>query len=409
MAAPKATEAGGIEIAGGDPFRTKTVVLFVTGGVLAFFAFLLLFTFSDELQGAEDGEAHAMSVSATGYRAAAELIERMDGDVAMSRNASREPSERLYILTPRVFTNPELLAERARHYSEIGYVMIVLPKYYTRAMQEDGPDLDANPAWAERTGTIGIPALEQLLSGLGTFSIAEAVPVGTDSGSWYDGFRTISGGKLEAFLTDGDGRFAGAWMGEEDIAIVPDGNMMNNLALAKLENAERLLEIIDTATFESNRKVTFDLTLNGFESGESALKRAFTPPLLGVTLAALLTAIFAGLAAAVRFGPALREARAVEYGKQALLDNSADMIKLTRREEASAASYIDVIRRAAARDAGLVQTAAPDVLDKQLDRFGGEDAPKFTGLTFALYSATTRSEILGAAQALHQWKKDIFA
>ncbi len=395
--------------AGGNPFRTKTVVLFVTLGVLAFFAFLLLLTFSDELQNAEDSEAHAMSVSATGYRAAAELIERMDGDVAMERNAKGETSERLYILTPRIFTDPELLAERARHYAETGYVMIVLPRYYTRPLGGDRGGPSENPAWAERTGDVRTAALQSLLSGLGDYRIAPAEPVLPDSDNWFDGFRTISGSGLEAFLTDSDGRFAGAWIVDETIAIVPDGNMMNNLALSKLENAERLLAIIDSATSDADRRVTFDLTLNGFEIGESALKRAFTPPLLGVTIAALLTAILAGLTAAVRFGPALREARAVQYGKQALLDNSADMVRLTRREEASAASYIDVIRRSAARSAGLVVTAAPEVLDRQLDRFGGEETPRFTALASALYGASTRSEILTAAQALHHWKKVIFA
>ncbi|MBV7256443.1 hypothetical protein KCG44_06545 [Pacificimonas sp. WHA3] len=384
-----------------NPFRTRTVLIMVTLGTFAFLAFLVLYAFSDELQSGEDGDAHALSVSGTGYRAMVEIIERTRGDVRMERRPAGDDAPHLHIFTPRAFTDAELLAERARRYAQSGTVLIILPKWHTRSMQD-------RPQWAESLGRINPAALSAMLADFGDFTIENARDAKGETSGTYNGFRTISGDGLEPFLQDSTEALVGAWLPNENIAIVADADLFNNLAMADLARAEMMLDAIDAALPDANSEVVFDLTLNGFEIGESALKRVLRPPLLGVTLSALLAAILAGVAAAVRFGPMRLAERSVAFGKQALLDNSADMIRLTRREEASATQYIDVIRRQAARRVGLPATAHRQDIDRQLDCLGDGNS-RFTALTGALYAARTRPEIVSAAKALHRWKEESFS
>ena len=78
--------------------------------------------------------------------------------------------------------------------------------------------------------------------------------------------------------------------------------------------------------------ILIDAARHGFERSENLLKMMFSVPYIGVTIVALAAALLLGWAAAIRFGPPMREERAIALGKQALADNSAGLVAMARRE-----------------------------------------------------------------------------
>jgi hypothetical protein len=137
------------------------------------------------------------------------------------------------------------------------------------------------------------------------------------------------------------------------------------------------------------------------------LKLAFEPPFLPLTLALLLAAILAGLHGAFRFGPETEPGRAIAFGKAALVENSASLFRIARREHRAAPAYADLIRERAARETGADSALHGPELDSYLDRLSAPDGPRFSTLAAQASEARTRSDLLETARALTQWKKDL--
>ncbi len=76
----------------------------------------------------------------------------------------------------------------------------------------------------------------------------------------------------------------------------------------------------------------FDVTLNGYKLERNPLRLMFDPPFLAVTLCFAAALALAGLQTAFRFGPVRRPSRVFALGKEALTDNSAQLIRLAGRE-----------------------------------------------------------------------------
>ena len=126
-----------------------------------------------------------------------------------------------------------------------------------------------------------------------------------------------------------------------------------------------------------------------------------------MTLALLFAALLAGLHGAFRFGQARREERAIAFGKAALVENSAGLIRLARRETRLGGAYAEVVRQDAARIAAAPPALQGEALDAYLDRLDRGDGPPFSALAARLAAARDRHELVAAARALFSWKKDI--
>jgi hypothetical protein len=136
------------------------------------------------------------------------------------------------------------------------------------------------------------------------------------------------------------------------------------------------------------------------------LRTALQPPFLAMTLALLFAAILAGLHGAFRFGPAQEEERAIAFGKAALVENSAGLIRLARREVHMSTAYAEFIQQETARAVGAPPELQGDALDDYLDRLT-RSGPTFSELATALVQTRDRQSMAAAARALFQWKKDI--
>lgn len=155
-----------------------------------------------------------------------------------------------------------------------------------------------------------------------------------------------------------------------------------------------------------DRETSFDLTLMGFGANPSLIKLAFEPPFLPLTLCLLFAALLAGLHAARRFGPTAREGRKVAFGKRAIAENAAAMLRLARRRHRTGGRYATLTREAVATASGAPPGLTGDALDRYLDRLTREGDP-FTSLAARAEAAPDPRRLLIAARALHHWRRTV--
>jgi len=148
----------------------------------------------------------------------------------------------------------------------------------------------------------------------------------------------------------------------------------------------------------------FDVTANGLGHSQSPLKLAFDVPFLGVTLTIFAAMLLASWQALVRFGPIRRPQRAIAFGKAALVDNSAALIRKAGRESRLGARYVQAVRERAARLFRLPPTLDAESLDARLEALNSRRSFAYAASTAT--QARSRDELLGAAKSLHQWLEE---
>jgi hypothetical protein len=223
--------------------------------------------------------------------------------------------------------------------------------------------------------------------------------------------RTIGSNDLSSIVTAPNGQSVVARvLRQPQLYILSDADLIANHGVATAERAQSAVALI--GQIAPGQPVIFDVTLNGYGSSRSLLRLAFTPPFLGLTLCLMMAGLLALLAGFVRFGPPLRDLRAVAFGKAALVANSARLIVQAQRVQHFAATYADHVRHSVARRMHAPANLSGSDLDAWLDRLGrgrtgGDRAKSFSGLAAALTTASSGSEAVARARALGQWRKDI--
>jgi hypothetical protein len=197
-----------------------------------------------------------------------------------------------------------------------------------------------------------------------------------------------------------------AQIGDGPLYVLADPDLMNNHGLKDRATALAAVQILGRLNSTDSQSIIFDLTLNGFGKSPSVLKLPFEPPFLALSLALFIAVLLAGLHGAFRFGPEAREERAIAFGKLALVDNSAGLIQLAHREHRTGGAYVDLVRDSAAQASGAPPSLRGEALDDYLDRLSEQDGVSFTSLAESLRQASDRFQLLSAARALFQWKKD---
>ncbi|HEV2079162.1 MAG TPA: hypothetical protein VGR19_04600 [Allosphingosinicella sp.] len=391
-------------------FDPRVVFGLVAAGSLAFLGFLVLTAYAGDFRSGRDGRAHALSVSAVGFKGLVDLIGYSGGETYLVRAAEDVEHEDLLVVTLDERTEgkalDELLELRGGRVT-----LVVLPKWLTQPHP-------LRKAWVTKADLAPPELLGDLASDL------LGVEVGQDDGGgrsvqgrgFLEGMampapsvtRTISGEGLETLLeAPGGGAVLGRMPERSSLYILADPDLLNNHGLKSIAVAQGALRLVDELNSPEAESVMFDLTLSGFQEQQSVLKLAFEPPFVALTAALLVAAILAGLHGAVRFGPAPEEERAIALGKAALVDNSAGLLRLARREHRVGGAYADLIRDEAARQSGAPAGAEGKALEAYLDRIGRADGPRFSELAAAARSAPDRNALMKAAAALFSWKKEI--
>jgi hypothetical protein len=198
-------------------------------------------------------------------------------------------------------------------------------------------------------------------------------------------------------------------LGDQPHYVLADPDLVNNHGLADAQTAQAALALLERLNATEADGVDFDLTVNGIggSSAPSLLRLAFEPPFMAMTLALVIAALLAGLHGAFRFGPVRREQRAIAFGKAALVENSAGLIRQAEREAALGGAYADVVRQEVARTTGAPPWLQEGELDLYLNKLGRADQASFSELAAELHLAGDRHRLMAAARALFAWKKEI--
>jgi hypothetical protein len=287
--------------------------------------------------------------------------------------------------------------------------LVILPKWAVV------PD-PKHPGWVKRTGEIPSFAVENILGASRRFKVTQ----GRRGGGMATGLgfmprfraplpdlvQTISGDDITPLITDGSKTIL-ARLGDGPHYLLADPDLLNNLAMKDRTSAAAAILLLSELNATDADSVRFDLTLNGFARQPSALKLAFEAPFLPLTLALVLAAFLAGLHGAFRFGPQAQDRRAIAFGKGALVENSASLLKLADREQSAGGAYADLIREAAAHDSGAHLALRDAELDAYLDRLSPPGRPRFTELAQQARLVEDSSGLVAAARALFLWKKDL--
>jgi hypothetical protein len=393
-------------------FSARTVLWMILAGVFSFSAFVVLSAYEPDLTGGMDGGAHALSRSAIGFAGVVRLLRAEGTPVSIARDTlPPQDAASLYVLTPPESVNPNDLKRLADH----GSVLIVLPKWSV------SPDSTVE-GWVRPTGLIDSAAIQKILApSVGAVTLTRRTdrravalwdsvfgrPGGPPASGPIDQLQTMDAPDLTPILTDGGGRSVLMSTRNGGVYVLSDPDLLNTHGLADLDTARAATAVI-ARTRQGAGPVVFDVTLNGFKRSHGLLKLAFEPPFLGATLCLAAAALLMALHAASRFGAPKPAPRALAFGKRALTDNAAALIRLARREPRMAGRYLDQTRAMVAKALGIQRLSADD-LDAFLDHAAERNGTKgrLSALAPAARAVKTRDELLRFAADLYAWRLEM--
>ena len=416
----------------GRLFSPKVVLGMIVAGVFAFSAFVVLSTYAPDLQSGDNGQAHALSKSAVGYGGMVRLLRGLDEPVVVSRRDLIREQPALIVFTPGGDVSRDAFVKAAHLSSR---TLVVLPKWH-------GEMDPKHPGWVGDLQAIAPARQAGLLKAVGLPKAATAIAKGAaaprrlvgapgglaegvsmDTGPIRD-LQSVSGPDLAPVLTDGQGRIVLARRMPTETYILADPDLLNTMGLKDIRTARAGVGILrllrDDATqgggmfrVDRGRTIAFDVTLNGFARSRSVLKLAFEAPFVGATLCLVAAALLMGLHAAARFRAVRRGERALALGKDALIDNSAGLIRMARREPALAPRYAELQRAAAIKALGglraggsrLEGQALTDFLDRQGQRFGAADSA--SRLDEDTRTVRSLGDLMKVAARWHQWRLEM--
>lgn len=429
--------AGSIR-AGENPFSRRGVLALVVFGSAVFVALLWMLGAGMSLGvgggSTNDGGGHAGGRGLNGYAAMADYLERRGMTVRRSTSEGTLDQPALLILTPPVEADPDELEDITTRRRMIGPTMVVIPKWMAMAAPAQSGGRKgwvrlAGPAQVNWPGFRDDLSLELKGDGKRWNAIGLHGPL-PDPGDIQSG----SGARLIPLVVSEDGRVLAGYIddggiypglerygmratesGEGNERIYPlvmvfEPDLINNYGFSDRESALLAERLVRAAAGPGDAAVNFDLTLNGHARSANLLTLAFTPPFLAATLCLLIAGLVAGWRAFLRFGPAVEGERAIAFGKQALVANTAGLIRRTRRLHLVAAPYAAAVRErlchALAVPRGLDVAAGEAAIDRAMTARGLEAAP-FSVVAGRLRGATRLQDILMNAMELHRLERTL--
>jgi hypothetical protein len=389
----------------------RLAIALVLISALTALGFLALSAYAPDLRSDRSGGATVISKSAIGFAGLRVLLENLHVGVNVGREPPASGQFSLVILTPGAGTDDKDIEKLAG----AGPRLIVLPKWTVSGDREhDGwvKKLDV-----ETPGTVGA-ILQTLAKGA---KLAQHKGVyRTGLKAEYDQFdadaqaravsidrvQTISGPNLEPDITDDEGKAVLVQVKGTQTYILSEPDILNNQGLHDIAVARLAYTIIQTLRRRDNA-VSFDVTLNGFRRSPDLLRTVFSPPFLGATLCALLAAAFLGFHAMSRFGSPRAPDRVFAFGKRALADNTAAIIRMMKREPAMAARYSQAVLSQIAAFFGISREKAADPSVVRALEQRGTLPYRFADLEAEARDARDAQGLMQVARKLYRWRRTI--
>jgi len=392
-------------------FRARTAITLVLVGVFAFSAFVTLLAYAPDLERDSHCRANVYSKCAIGFAALAALMKQENAPALVSRTKlPAHRTEGLLIVTPE--------PGRGSDIAGLGFggpVLVVLPKW------EVQPDA-AHMSWGLKAGLIDPDEMpkKDVLAEVNVArqkGVARPRLTGAPDTPFENALLTPGPiDQLQSFtakdwtpvLSDDQGHVVIAQMPSTQIYVLSEPDLLNTQALGDRDGFPVAVAIV-RALRAGEGPVIFDVTLNGYKLERSPLRLMFDPPFLAVTLCFVAALALAGLQSAFRFGPVRRAQRALALGKEALTDNSAQLIRLAGREAKMAPGYAELTRKAAARAVGAPKELAGQALTDFLDRMGRQRglADNLATLAHEAGRIDGRAALTALAGRLYRWRLEM--
>lgn len=384
------------------PFTTRTALILTGIGGLLLLALLVMAGFGQEIEARVTRTPGVSSKGATGFQALHDLLAGLPGTkVTLARDNDALATDHLVIATPDAQTKAADLTALVR-LRDARPLLIILPKWQT---ERDG----LSPTRERRIpDAMNLAPVGAMLRGLTQAAITRAGqgarrPVAP---GWplapVESPQTLAIGGVEPWITV---RGQGALLSKlpnQRVWILADPDLANNYGLRDSRNARAIVAAIKAMNDDQLDAVAFDLTLH-YRGGERNLvKLMLTPPFVAVTIALIAAALLAGWASAARFGPPRREARAIPFGKAALIETIAALTRRAGRAAAGGPRFAAMrAERLGARlhaPRGLGGDALADWLNTR--------RPGFAERYRAVARAGDEPALTSAAQALDDFTKE---
>jgi len=393
----------------GSAFNRGTMLIVTAVGVLAFVAMLVLGAYAPDLRSGKNGGAHALSNAATGFSGLVRLAEATGRHPRIIRSTNDLEDESLAVITPEDAGTDisEILSRRGPRVT-----LLILPKWWTERDQR-------RPAWVRIRNLLPPTVPQGVLAPAYEFKVSRVKEKGTPLRTVSSivnrdfGFvspevtQALAGKNVDSVIVDQKGRVVLGKVKDGNLYVLSDPDLLNNHGMADAKQAAAALALLDALNSTDADSILFDVTANGLGHSRSPLKLAFDPPFTAVTVIIFVALLLTGWQAVVRFGNARPPQRAIAFGKAALVENSASLIRKAGRETRLASRYVDTIRDRAATLLSLPSWLRGEELDVRLDAVPSQ--VKFSELAAAARSARHRDELLIAARRLNQWLEEVSA
>jgi hypothetical protein len=385
-----------------EPFNRRTLFWGIFASLLAAAGFFLLSTYAPDFRQPEGG-ATPLSKGGTGYAGLVEWLKLANGQAPRMERGEKDlesplASTFLLVVTIAPGSDPAAL-ERIVKLRSGKDTLFVLPKWQTFP-------LFGHEGWEEKFGRLPNSTVNEWLGRIAKAKLGEAkstVPqidiggrmVGApDELQWVpDDHPLIAAGDGRAILTELD---------DEPFYVLTDPDFINNAALGDEQKAAAALDMI--AMLEPSKgAVMFDLSLHGIGQNYDLAKLLIEPPFLALTLSVLIAAALAFLHGLGRFGPPRAEGRAIAFGKRALVDTTAMLLKRAGRLDGLGDRYAALMRQRAGALLGAPQGLQSEALDRWLDSRDKGETHGFTQRYKAVNDSNNLAAMHEAAEQLHDW------
>lgn len=383
-----------------SPFNKRTVFWGVLASLLAAAGFFLLATYAPDFRLGRQGGESPLSKSGVGYAGIAKLLELRGDEPTIERFSVDELSynDGLLIVTISPQSDADLFAEIVKAREGLP-TLFVLPKWQTIPLQ-------GHEGWEQRVQPLPPYEVSRWLAQIGEYKLATNKPAAGDlhfAGTSFkqpDDVRTIdapnglvsAGPRNAVLLQDRDRGFA----------VLADPDLLNNQALKDPARAKAALGIIDALTPEDSG-VAFDLTLLAGARKHDMFKLLVEPPFLALTLSVLAAAALAFFHGLGRFGPAQPDVRAIPFGKRALVDTTANLLRRAGRLDEMGGRYATLMRNRAGALLGAPHGLQGEPLDQWLESLNKDSEDRYSALASAARSARTEADVEVSARRLHEW------
>lgn len=384
------------------PFSRRTLFWGIFASLLAAAGFFLLSTYAPDFRQPEGGGT-PLSKGGTGYAGLVEWLKLTNGQAPPMARGEKDlespmASTFLLIVTIAPDSDPAAL-ERIIKLRSGKDTLFVLPKWGTMPLLgHEGWEMKAgrlpNTVVNDWLGRIAKAKLGEEKSTVAQIDIDGRTVTVPDELQWVaDDHPLIAAGNGRAILTEID---------KEPFYILTDPDFINNAGLKDEQRAAAALDMI--AMLEPAKgAVMFDLTLHGIGQNYDLAKLLIEPPFLALTLSVLIAAALAFLHGLGRFGPPRAEGRAIAFGKRALVDTTAMLLRRAGRLDGLGDRYAALIRQRAGALLGAPQGLQGEALDRWLDSRDKDEAHGFTARFKAANDSNNLTGMHEAAEELHDW------